>query len=85
MVQIQRAQALGLDLFVEDSILTADVLQLAMATRTQRDQIGILIRAMLTASLLVVNLQIVSGATDSASPVVPCQDLATKLFVRVRI
>ena len=56
-----------------------------MASSAQRDQIGILIRALLTAQLLVVNLQIVSGATDLACPVVARQDLAAKFFVRVGI
>lgn len=41
-------------------ILTMAAMQLCMAARAQRDQIRFLIRPLLAAQLLVMNLQIIS-------------------------
>ena len=54
-----------------------------MASRAQRDQIRIFIRALLAAELLVVNLQILLRATDLTPPVVPLHHPPAKLLVRV--
>ena len=72
--------------FVRPWILTAAVVDHFMATCAQRNQIGILIRAPLTALLLVVNLQILPRATDLTPPVAtlhhPLAKQARKLLPR---
>ena len=52
-----------------------------MAAGAQGNQVQIVIRALLTAQLLVVDLQVLSGATDLALPSVAAQYLFSKLFV----
>ena len=52
--------------------------QFVVTSRAQGDQIRILIRAPLSAQLLVMDLQILLRATDLACPVVSRQDLAAK-------
>jgi hypothetical protein len=71
--------------FVRPWILTVAVVEPFVASRAQRDQIRILVRALLTAQLFVVDLQILSRAADLACPVVPLHHPLTKLLVRVGI
>jgi len=52
-----------------------------MAFRAERNQIRFLIRALLTAQLFVMDLQVLPGATYLACPVVSRQDLAAKCLV----
>ena len=52
-----------------------------MATGAQGDQIRVVIGALLAAQLLVVDLQVLSGTTDLASPTIPTQYLFSELFV----
>lgn len=53
-----------------------------MAVRAQGNQVGIFVRALLTAQLPVMDLQVLPGAADLASPIVPLHDLPAKLLVR---
>ena len=55
-----------------------------MAAGAQGNQIQVVIRALLAAQLLVVDLQVLSGTTDLASPAIAPQYLFSELFVRAR-
>ena len=52
-----------------------------MAAGTQGDQVQIVIRALLTAQLFVVDLQVLSGTADLTSPAIAAQNLFSELFV----
>jgi hypothetical protein len=52
-----------------------------MAPGAQCNQIQIVIRALLAAQLLMVDLQVLRGATDLAFPAVAAQYFSSKLFV----
>jgi hypothetical protein len=54
-----------------------------MATGTQSDQIQIVIRTLLTSQSLVVDLHVLHGTTDLASPAVAEAYLFSKLIVGV--
>jgi hypothetical protein len=54
-----------------------------MATGAQGDQVGIFVGALLTAQLPVMDLQVLPGAADLASPAVPLHDPLAKLLVRL--
>ena len=56
-----------------------------MATRAQGNQVQFVIGTLLTAQLLVVDLQVLSGTTDLASPAIPAQYLFSELFVGLGI
>jgi len=66
-------------------ILTIAAVHAFVAARAQRDQIGILIRALVTAHLLVMDLQVLSRAADLASPSVPLHHVPTPLLVSLGI
>jgi hypothetical protein len=53
-----------------------------MAARAQGNQVGSFVGALLTTRLPVMDLQVLPGAADLASPVVPFHDLPAKLLVR---
>jgi hypothetical protein len=52
-----------------------------MAASAQSNQVQIVIRALLTAQLLVVDLQVLSGTADLTLPSISLHDPLTKLFV----
>ena len=56
-----------------------------MAAGAQGNQVQIVIRALLAAQLLVVDLQVLSGAADLASPAIAAQYLFSELFVELGI
>ncbi len=56
-----------------------------VTTSAQRNQIEIVIRTLLAAQLFVMNLQVLPGTTDLASPAVAAQNLFSKLIIRFRI
>jgi hypothetical protein len=60
--------------------LATAAVQLFMAARAQGNQVGIFVRALLTALLSVMDLQIPLRATDLAPPVVPLHHLLAKLL-----
>jgi len=62
-----------------------DKVEFAVANCTESDQIGFHITALMAAQLLVVDLEIPSGAADLASPAVPLQYLLPQLQVATRI
>ena len=66
----------------EPLTLAIAAMQLFMATCAQRNQFGTFVGALLTARLLVMDCQVLPGAADLASPVVPLHDLPAKLLVR---
>jgi hypothetical protein len=55
--------------------LATAAVQLFMAARAQGNQVGIFVRALLTALLSVMDLQIPLRATDLAPPVVPSRSI----------
>ena len=59
------------------------VVEYFMAVSAERDQIRFLIRALLTAELLVVNLQVLARAADLTLPPVPLHYPLPNLLVRV--
>ena len=63
--------------------LATAAVQLFMAARAQGNQVGIFVGALLTAQLAVMDLQVLPGAADLASPTVPLHDPLAKLLVRV--
>ena len=56
-----------------------------MAVSAESDQVRVFIRTLLAAQLLVVDVKILSGTTDLASPTIATQDLLPQTFVRHRI
>ena len=52
-----------------------------MAAGAQGNQVQIVIRALLTAQLLVVNLQVLSGTAVLTLPAISLHDTLTELFV----
>ncbi len=56
-----------------------------MAAGAQGDQVRIVIRALLAAQLLVMDLQVLSGTTDLALPAIAAQYLFAELFVNLVI
>jgi len=52
-----------------------------MAAGAQGNQVQIVIRALLTAQLLVVDLQVLSGTADLTLPAISLHDTLTELFV----
>ena len=56
-----------------------------MAVGAQGNQVRIVIRALLAAQLLVVDLQVLSGTTDLASPAIAPQYLFSQLVIRFGI
>ncbi len=56
-----------------------------MAAGAQGDQVRIVIRALLAAQLLVMDLQVLSGTTDLALPAIAAQYLFSELFVELGI
>ena len=56
-----------------------------MAARAQRDQIRLLVFALLTPQLLVVDMQVFLGATELASPAIALQHLFSQLIVHLGI
>jgi hypothetical protein len=60
-------------------------MQVVMATETQSDQVQIVIRTLLASQCLVVDLQVLHGTTDLASPAVSGEHLLSKLIVGVRL
>ena len=52
-----------------------------MAVGAQRNQIRVVIVALLAAQVLVVDLQVLSGTTELASPAIAAQNLFSKLIV----
>ena len=54
-----------------------------MAAGAQGDQVRIVIRALLAAQLLVMDLQVLSGTTDLALPAIAAQYLFSELFVEL--
>jgi hypothetical protein len=55
--------------------------QLFMAAGAQGNQVQIVIRALLTAQLLVVHLQVLSGTADLTLPAISLHDPLTKWLV----
>jgi hypothetical protein len=68
--------------FVAPRIFTVALVERFMAAGAQSDQVGVFIVALLSTQLLVMYLQILSGATDLTPPVIPLDDPLAKLFVR---
>jgi hypothetical protein len=56
-----------------------------VATGAQGNQVRVVIVALLAAKLLVVDLQVLSGTTDLASPAVATQYLFSEVFVELGI
>jgi hypothetical protein len=56
-----------------------------MAVDAQGNQIQIVISALLAAQLLVVDMQVLSGTTDLASPTIAAQYLLSELFVELGV
>jgi len=54
-----------------------------MAAGAQADQVRVVIRAVLAAQLLVVDLQVLSGTTELALPAIAAQHLFAQLFVEL--
>ena len=54
---------------------------LFVAARAQRNQVLLVIVALLAAELLVMDLQILSGTADLASPTIAVQHLFSQLVV----
>jgi hypothetical protein len=52
---------------------------------TQGNQVGVVIIALLAAELLVVDLKVLSGATDLALPAIATQYLFSEVFVELGI
>ena len=52
-----------------------------MAAGAEGDQVQIIIRALVTAQLLVVHLEVLSGTADLTLPAISLHDPLTKLFV----
>jgi hypothetical protein len=69
--------------FLNATDLVVAVVQPFMATRAQRDQIRILIRALLTSQLFVMDLQVLARPADLTLPPVPLHYLPAELLVRV--
>jgi hypothetical protein len=59
--------------------------QLFMAAAAQGNQVQFVIRTLLAAKLLVVDLQVLSGAADLALPAIAAQYLFTEFFVKLGI
>ena len=57
------------------------MVQPLMADGAQSNQVKIVIRAPLTAQLLVVDLQVLSGTADLTLPAISLHDPLTKLLV----
>ncbi len=71
----------GLDAIVWEAEALTPSVQPFMAAGAQGNQVQIVIRALLTAQLLVVDLQVLSGTADLTLPAISLHDTLTELFV----
>lgn len=60
--------------------LSTRLVQSFMAVDAQGDQIRVVIRALLATQLLVMDLHVLSGTTDLASPAIATQNLFSQLL-----
>jgi hypothetical protein len=75
----------GHRLGISECRLSTRQVQSLMASGAQGNQIRIVIRALLAAQLLVMDLQVSPGTTDLASPAIPAQYLFSQLVIRFGI